>query len=181
MDVAVIIFGHNKKLYEYSSCDMPEALGRYHYVSWLFLLVAKSQLISPFSSSVLPMNTKDPVILKANATMKMRKTRLLRPPKRCKPSRATLRFRLTSNSPVSNTFTMLRPRLLPSLTAFRYRDMALHYHKVSLDPRLETTPVVSARTLARMDTLLRRRLLRPKMDSHICPTLPCITPMFTPP
>ncbi|KAJ5119724.1 hypothetical protein N7448_010393 [Penicillium atrosanguineum] len=31
VDVAVIIFGHNKKLYEYSSCDMPEALGRYHY------------------------------------------------------------------------------------------------------------------------------------------------------
>lgn len=36
VDVAVIIFGHNKKLYEYSSCDMPDALGRYHYVSWLF-------------------------------------------------------------------------------------------------------------------------------------------------
>lgn len=33
VDVAVIIFGHNKKLYEYSSCDMPEALGRYQYVS----------------------------------------------------------------------------------------------------------------------------------------------------
>ncbi|KAK5790453.1 hypothetical protein VI817_007740 [Penicillium citrinum] len=31
VDVAVIIFGHNKKLYEYSSCDMPEALGRYQY------------------------------------------------------------------------------------------------------------------------------------------------------
>ncbi|KAJ5459750.1 uncharacterized protein N7458_001302 [Penicillium daleae] len=31
VDVAVIIFGHNKKLYEYSSCDMHEALGRYQY------------------------------------------------------------------------------------------------------------------------------------------------------
>ncbi|KAJ5725828.1 uncharacterized protein N7483_007185 [Penicillium malachiteum] len=31
VDVAVIIFGQNKKLYEYSSCDMPEALGRYQY------------------------------------------------------------------------------------------------------------------------------------------------------
>jgi MADS-box transcription factor len=32
VDVAVIIFGHNKKLYEYSSCDMHDALGRYQYV-----------------------------------------------------------------------------------------------------------------------------------------------------
>ncbi|KAJ5114968.1 hypothetical protein NUU61_000727 [Penicillium alfredii] len=31
VDVAVIIFGHNKKLYEYSSSDMHEALGRYQY------------------------------------------------------------------------------------------------------------------------------------------------------
>ncbi|KAJ5766876.1 uncharacterized protein N7511_004492 [Penicillium nucicola] len=31
VDVAVIIFGHNKKLYEYSSCDMHDALGRYQY------------------------------------------------------------------------------------------------------------------------------------------------------
>ncbi|TPR08624.1 Replication factor C subunit 4 [Aspergillus niger] len=32
VDVAVIIFGHNKKLYEFSSCDMREALTRYQYV-----------------------------------------------------------------------------------------------------------------------------------------------------
>ncbi|RHZ47065.1 SRF-type transcription factor RlmA [Aspergillus thermomutatus] len=31
VDVAVIIFGHNKKLYEFSSCDMQETLGRYQY------------------------------------------------------------------------------------------------------------------------------------------------------
>ncbi|BAE56349.1 unnamed protein product [Aspergillus oryzae RIB40] len=31
VDVAVIIFGHNKKLYEFSSCDMRETLGRYQY------------------------------------------------------------------------------------------------------------------------------------------------------
>ncbi|KAE8144534.1 hypothetical protein BDV25DRAFT_166633 [Aspergillus avenaceus] len=31
VDVAVIIFGHNKKLYEFSSCDMHETLGRYQY------------------------------------------------------------------------------------------------------------------------------------------------------
>lgn len=32
VDVAVIIFGHNKKLYEFSSGDIKETLGRYHYV-----------------------------------------------------------------------------------------------------------------------------------------------------
>ncbi|KAL3482485.1 hypothetical protein BJX99DRAFT_3538 [Aspergillus californicus] len=31
VDVAVIIFGHNKKLYEFSSCDMRESLTRYQY------------------------------------------------------------------------------------------------------------------------------------------------------
>ncbi|KAL4879580.1 hypothetical protein BJY04DRAFT_193177 [Aspergillus karnatakaensis] len=31
VDVAVIIFGHNKKLYEFSSCDMRDTLGRYQY------------------------------------------------------------------------------------------------------------------------------------------------------
>lgn len=33
VDVAVIIFGQNKKLYEYSSGNIHEFLGRYHYVS----------------------------------------------------------------------------------------------------------------------------------------------------
>ncbi|KAI9045566.1 SRF-type transcription factor RlmA [Aspergillus affinis] len=32
VDVAVIIFGHNKKLYEFSSCDMRETLHRYQYL-----------------------------------------------------------------------------------------------------------------------------------------------------
>jgi MADS-box transcription factor len=33
VDVAVIIFGNNKKLYEYSSSDIGEILTRYQYVS----------------------------------------------------------------------------------------------------------------------------------------------------
>lgn len=32
VDVAVIIFGHNKKLYEYSSSDINEIIGRFQYV-----------------------------------------------------------------------------------------------------------------------------------------------------
>lgn len=31
VDVAVIIFGHNKKLYEYSSGDINETIERFHY------------------------------------------------------------------------------------------------------------------------------------------------------
>ena len=34
VDVAVIIFGHNKKLYEYSSGDINETIGRFQYV-WI--------------------------------------------------------------------------------------------------------------------------------------------------
>ena len=33
VDVAVIIFGHNKKLYEYSSGDINETIARFQYVS----------------------------------------------------------------------------------------------------------------------------------------------------
>ena len=33
VDVAVIIFGHNKKLYEYSSGDINETIERFHFVS----------------------------------------------------------------------------------------------------------------------------------------------------
>ncbi len=33
VDVAVIIFGHNKKLYEFSSGDINEFIGRHQYVS----------------------------------------------------------------------------------------------------------------------------------------------------
>lgn len=32
VDVAVIIFGHNKKLYEYSSSDINDIVGRFQYV-----------------------------------------------------------------------------------------------------------------------------------------------------
>ena len=38
VDVAVIIFGHNKKLYEFSSGDINETIGRYQYVSIPFSL-----------------------------------------------------------------------------------------------------------------------------------------------
>lgn len=33
VDVAVFVFGNNKKLYEYSSADMRELIGRYQFVS----------------------------------------------------------------------------------------------------------------------------------------------------
>lgn len=42
VDVAVIIFGHNKKLYEFSSGDINETIGRYQYVSILLPLTDDS-------------------------------------------------------------------------------------------------------------------------------------------
>ena len=33
VEVAVIIFGHNKKLYEYSSGDIKDTIEKFHYVS----------------------------------------------------------------------------------------------------------------------------------------------------
>jgi MADS-box transcription factor len=40
VDVAVFIFGNNKKLYEYSSADMRELIHRYQYVSSATLQLA---------------------------------------------------------------------------------------------------------------------------------------------
>ena len=37
VDVAVIIFGHNKKLYEYSSSDINEIIGRFQYLSLIHI------------------------------------------------------------------------------------------------------------------------------------------------
>lgn len=34
VDVAVVIFGTNRKLYEYSSGNIDDTLSRRHYVSW---------------------------------------------------------------------------------------------------------------------------------------------------
>ena len=36
VDVAVFIFGQNKKLYEYSSSDMRDLMAKYHYVRYCF-------------------------------------------------------------------------------------------------------------------------------------------------
>ena len=44
VDVAVIIFGHNKKLYEFSSGDINETIGRYQYVSAVSVLPPKMKL-----------------------------------------------------------------------------------------------------------------------------------------
>lgn len=46
VDVAVFIFGNNKKLYEYSSTDMRELIGRYQYVSRMPLAASERELTS---------------------------------------------------------------------------------------------------------------------------------------
>ena len=56
VEVAVIIFGHNKKLYEYSSGDIKETIDRFHFVSTNTpLLVSR---LTTVTSMVPHMNTK---------------------------------------------------------------------------------------------------------------------------
>lgn len=57
VDVAVIIFGSNKKLYEYSSGDIGEFMTRYQYVRVLSRLAHQSQTDIK-SSMEEPTNTK---------------------------------------------------------------------------------------------------------------------------
>lgn len=45
VDVAVIIFGNNKKLYEYSSSDINEILSRYQFVRHLLFHPKSKELI----------------------------------------------------------------------------------------------------------------------------------------
>ena len=44
VDVAVIIFGHNKKLYEFSSGDINETIGRYQYVGFRLVVPKRTPL-----------------------------------------------------------------------------------------------------------------------------------------
>lgn len=46
VDVAVFIFGSNKKLYEYSSCDMRDMITRYTFVSRPRPVLALTSIIS---------------------------------------------------------------------------------------------------------------------------------------
>lgn len=55
VDVAVIIFGNNKKLYEYSSTDIGEILTRYQYVC---VLAVHESIDTNFTSMEVQMNTK---------------------------------------------------------------------------------------------------------------------------
>ena len=47
VDVAVIIFGHNKKLYEFSSGDINDTIGRFQYVCLLDTLCHAQPLTVP--------------------------------------------------------------------------------------------------------------------------------------
>ena len=47
VDVAVFIFGNNKKLYEYSSKDMGQLITRYQYVRSIHDWVGRTALLPP--------------------------------------------------------------------------------------------------------------------------------------
>lgn len=72
VDVAVFIFGSNKKLYEYSSGDMRELITRYQFVrvdhpSHLSSLVACTDGKSPYSMAA-PTSIRVPATSTAGAT-----------------------------------------------------------------------------------------------------------------
>lgn len=64
VDVAVVIFGSNKKLYEYSSGDIGEIMTRYQYVR-VFPRLAQEAQTDIKSSMEVPTNTKDLQITRA--------------------------------------------------------------------------------------------------------------------
>src|SRR5271170_4415619 len=59
VDVAVIIFGNNKKLYEYSSSDIGEILQRYNFVRESLHASQPCILADISRSTEVQMNTKD--------------------------------------------------------------------------------------------------------------------------
>ena len=63
VDVAVIIFGANKKLYEFSSGDINEIIGRHQYVSRLAKVFSG---VTDLHSMAAHTNTKARAILPAN-------------------------------------------------------------------------------------------------------------------
>jgi hypothetical protein len=68
VDVAVIIFGHNKKLYEFSSGDINETLRRYNYVRTLTLLCWATLTICSMDNLT---NTKGPPTSRTREAMTM--------------------------------------------------------------------------------------------------------------
>ena len=78
VDVAVIIFGHNKKLYEFSSGDINETLRRYQYVSLGCPHLAMALLIHGFSTANLTstkaLSTSRTRVAVVTMTMKTTKT-----------------------------------------------------------------------------------------------------------
>ena len=98
VDVAVIIFGHNKKLYEYSSGDIQDTIARFQYVSKP--RTGSSQMLI-LRSMAVPTSTKAQVTSTVGQSMRRTKTRwdLRRLTTGCQESRACLhicKIRVTS-------------------------------------------------------------------------------------
>lgn len=81
VDVAVIIFGNNKKLYEYSSSDIGEILQRYNFVRENNLtnshLVEHRPLTFPPRSMEVQMNIKALPILMEKGILTMTMTMMI--------------------------------------------------------------------------------------------------------
>ena len=74
VDIAVIIFGSNKKLYEYSSGDMSDILGRYTYVCSIDYspkIIRQNLKLIIFNSMKHHMSIKDPQTFRGRAVVWM--------------------------------------------------------------------------------------------------------------
>jgi hypothetical protein len=71
VDVAVFVFGNNKKLYEYSSADMRDLIARYQFVS-MTNAPERALDANMAGSMAAPTSTRDPPTLAAATTTKMR-------------------------------------------------------------------------------------------------------------
>lgn len=112
VDVAVIIFGHNKKLYEYSSGDISETLARYQYVRSAFCFVQCISFCTHLTSSnsmASPTSAKDLQISPKNVQKQKRKKRPLHQ-ERLSLNPIPWSLHTSRISQVSSTSTMLRRR-----------------------------------------------------------------------
>ncbi len=122
VDVAVFIFGSNKKLYEYSSTNMPELINRYTFVRTPGKIRRfRERGLTRIPSTVGRTSTRDPPISMAVRTMTMRTMRMA-PLPRLMPWMATY-FHRTSrasrHSPTSDTTR--HPPHHQSRTAYSHR------------------------------------------------------------
>lgn len=147
VDVAVIIFGSNKKLYEYSSCDISEVLQRYNYVSTSAYNTASPTHTSR-NSMDSQMNTKVPPILMVRRTTTT--TTMTRSPHNSHITPQNLLVCFHHNSKINLILGIILPQLLrqyPTVYHLMYSANLLPNHSTARGPRQEMLLIDQPQTL----------------------------------